>query len=219
MIVANQKPINEIQGFLEEHKRVMVLGCGTCVTVCLAGGEREVAELSSILKLSSSLEILENTIERQCDEEFFDTVKDDLLSCDAVLSMACGIGVQMVANIFPSMPVYPALDTSFMGTNDDAGRWTENCLACGYCKLADYGGVCPVARCSKSMSNGPCGGSIDGKCEVDPENIECGWQLIFNRLKALDKLDDYTEIVSPKDWSPSHSGGPRKVTREDIAGI
>ena len=219
MIVANQKPINEIQGFLKEHKRVMFLGCGTCVTVCLAGGEREVAELSSVLKLSSSLEILENTIERQCDEEFFDTVKDEVLSCDAVLSMACGVGVQMVAKIFPSMPVYPGLDTSFMGTNDDAGRWTENCLACGYCKLADYGGVCPVTRCSKSMSNGPCGGSIDGNCEVDPENIECGWQLIFNRLKALDKLDDYTKIVSPKDWSPSHSGGPRKVTREDIAGI
>ena len=219
MIVAKQKPINEIQGFLEEHNRVMVLGCGTCVTVCLAGGEREVAELSSVLRLTSSLEILENTIERQCDEEFFDTVKDELLSCDAVLSMACGVGVQMVARIFPNMPAYPALNTMFMGNNEGAGRWSEYCLADGECKLADYGGVCPVTRCSKSMSNGPCGGSIDGRCEVDPENIECGWQLIFNRLKALGKLDDYTNIVSPKDWSKTHSGGPRKVTREDIAGL
>ena len=126
----------------------------------------------------------ENTIERQCDAEFFEAVKGSIESCDAVLSMACGVGVQMVARLFPSKPVYPALNTRFMGTNDGAGKWSEKCLACGDCKLGLFGGICPVTRCSKSLCNGPCGGSSEGMCEVDPETIECGWQLIYDRLKA-----------------------------------
>ena len=219
MIVAEQKPIEEITGFLEDHKHILVLGCGTCVTVCLAGGEREVAIMGSVLRLATNLEIEENTIERQCDAEFFDTVKDQIASCDAVLSMACGVGVQMVARLFPDKPVYPALNTNFMGTNDDAGKWSENCLACGDCKLGIYGGVCPVTRCSKSLLNGPCGGSSNGMCEVDPENTECGWQLIYDRLKTLGKLDVLAEISEPRDWSKTHSGGPRMLSREDIAGL
>ena len=219
MIVAEQKPIEEIKGFLAEHKRVLLLGCGTCVTVCLAGGEREVATLAPILRMSGSIDVVENTIERQCDAEFFDAVKEQAESCDAILSMACGVGVQLAANIFADKPVYPALNTKFMGTNDGVGQWSENCLACGDCKLGVFGGVCPVTRCSKSLLNGPCGGSVDGKCEVDPENIDCGWQLIYDRLKTLDKLDVLAENPIPKDWSQTHDGGPRKLSREDIAGL
>jgi NAD-dependent dihydropyrimidine dehydrogenase PreA subunit len=219
MIVAEQKPIEEIKGYLAGHKRILVLGCGTCVTVCLAGGEKEVATLAPILRMSSNIEIIENTIERQCDAEFFDAIKNQAASCDAILSMACGVGVQMAATIFADKAVYPALNTKFMGTNDGAGQWSENCLACGDCKLGIFGGVCPVTRCSKSLLNGPCGGSVDGKCEVDPENIECGWQLIYDRLKALGKLNVLAENAQPKDWSQTHDGGPRKLSREDIAGL
>jgi len=111
MIVAERKSIEEIKGFLAGHKRILVLGCGTCVTVCLAGGEREVTTLASILRLSKNFEeVVENTIERQCDAEFFAHIKDQAASCDAILSMACGVGVQMVANIFGDIPVYPALN-------------------------------------------------------------------------------------------------------------
>jgi ferredoxin len=219
MIVAEQKPIEEIKSYLAGHKEVLVLGCGTCVTICLAGGEREVATLASVLRLSGNSEIKEDTIERQCDAEFFDAVKEQAESCDAILSMACGVGVQMAAQIFADKAVYPALNTKFMGTNDGAGQWSENCLACGDCKLGVLGGVCPVTRCSKSLSNGPCGGSVDGKCEVDPENIECGWQLIYDRLKTLGKLDVLCENAESKDWSLTHDGGPRKLSREDIAGL
>ena len=188
MIVAEQKPIDEIKKLIEEHKKILVLGCGTCVTVCLAGGESEVAALASIIRLTTEIRTIEKTIERQCDSEFFDSVKEDVESCDAILSLACGVGVQMAAELFPDKPVYPALNTKFMGTNEDAGEWVENCLACGDCKLGIFGGVCPVTRCSKSLSNGPCGGSSEGKCEVDPENIECGWQLIYDRLKAFKQI-------------------------------
>ncbi len=219
MIVAEQKPIEEIKRYVEGCKRVLVLGCGTCVTVCLSGGEREVATLASTLRLSGNPEILENTIERQCDAEFYEAVAEQAASCDVILSMACGVGVQMAARIFPDKPVYPALNTKFMGTNDGAGLWSENCLACGDCKLGTYGAVCPITRCSKSLLNGPCGGSVDGKCEVDPENIDCGWQLIYDRLKTLGRLDVLAENAEPKDWSKTHHGGPRKLSREDIAGL
>jgi len=217
MIVAEQKPIEEIKGFLNGHNRVLVLGCGTCVTVCLAGGEREVSVLASILRLGSDAEIIEATLERQCDAEFFKEITEQVDSCDAILSMACGVGVQMAARVFPDKPVYPALNTKFMGTNDGAGQWSENCLACGDCKLGIYGGVCPMTRCSKSLLNGPCGGSVNGMCEVDPERIECGWQLIYDRLKALGRLDVLTENSQPRDWSKTHDGGPRRLSREDVA--
>lgn len=219
MIVAEQKPIEEIQGFLAGHKSVLVLGCGTCVTVCLAGGEMEVATLASVLRMANNIDVAENTIERQCDAEFFDAVKQQVESSDAILSMACGVGVQMVSRLFSKKPVYPVLNTKFMGTNDDIGEWSENCLACGDCKLGVFGGICPVTRCSKSLCNGPCGGSTDGMCEVDPESIECGWQLIYDRLKTLGKLDVLAENVQPRDWSHTHDGGPRKLSREDIAGL
>ncbi len=217
MIVAEQKPIEEIKSYLASHKKILVLGCSTCVTVCLAGGEREVATLASVLRLSEKTDIQENTIERQCDAEFYDDIKTQAESCDCILSMACGVGVQMAARIFGDKPIYPALNTKFMGTNDGAGQWSENCLACGDCKLGIFGGVCPVTRCSKSLCNGPCGGSADGMCEVDPENIECGWQLIYDRLKALGRLDVLDENTQPRDWAKTHAGGPRKLSREDIA--
>jgi len=219
MIVAERKPIEEIRQLTAGHGKLLVLGCGTCVTVCLAGGEREVAVLAAALRLCGSVKTTESTIERQCDAEFFDKVRKEVASCDAILSLACGVGVQMAASLFPDKPVYPALNTKFMGTNDGAGEWSENCLACGDCKLGIYGGICPVTRCSKSLSNGPCGGSADGKCEVDPEKIECGWQLIHDRLKALGKLNTLSEIAPPRDWSKTHSGGPRKLSREDVAGL
>jgi ferredoxin len=219
MIVAEQKPIEEIRGYLQGHRRVLVLGCGTCVTVCLAGGERETANLAGILRLAGAGDMVENTLERQCDAEFFDTVKELGRSCDAILSLACGVGVQMAARIFPDKPVYPALNTKFMGTNDGAGQWSENCLACGDCKLGVFGAVCPVTRCSKSLSNGPCGGSSKGMCEVDPKRIECGWQLIHDRLMALGKADVLMEIAPPRDWSKTHAGGPRQLSREDVAGL
>lgn len=219
MIVAEQKPIAEIKGFLAGHKRVLVLGCDTCVTVCLAGGKREASILASTLRLAGVAQASDASIERQCDAEFFDEVKERVESSDAVLSLACGVGVQMLARLFPDKPVYPGLNTKFMGTNDGAGQWSENCLACGDCKLGLFGGVCPVTCCSKSLSNGPCGGSVNGMCEVDPKTIECGWQKIHDRLKALGRLEEFKRIAEPRDWSKTHSGGPRRLSREDTAGL
>ncbi|NVM24531.1 MAG: methylenetetrahydrofolate reductase C-terminal domain-containing protein [Desulfobacterales bacterium] len=220
MIIGERKSLEEIRKMIGGYKRVLVVGCGTCVTVCLAGGEKEVATLSSALRMAAKkdgdgLEISEATIERQCDIEFIEELREKVEQVDAALSMGCGAGVQTIAETFSEIPVYPALNTRFIGRTEEQGVWTERCAACGDCILHVTGGICPIARCSKSLLNGPCGGSKDGKCEINPD-VACAWQLIYDRLKALDQLDKLEEIVPVKDWSVSRDGGPRKLIREDV---
>jgi ferredoxin len=222
MITAVQKPFDEIAAMVAEYEKLLILGCGTCVTVCMAGGEKEVGILASTLRLTNkrtgrAAEIREATIERQCDREFFDEVREQIGWADAVLSMACGVGVQFCSEIFPGVRVLPALDTKFYGTTEEQGVWSERCAGCGTCVLADFGGICPIARCSKSLLNGPCGGSQDGKCEVDPDHLDCGWQLIYDRLNTLGLLHTLEENQPIKDWSTGRDGGPGKIVREDMA--
>jgi ferredoxin len=220
MIVAEQKPFAEIQQMVKGAKKLLILGCGSCVTVCMAGGEKEVGILASTLRLANGaagveMEIREATIERQCDREFFDTVKEQIAWADLVLSTACGVGVQFCAEVFPEKVVLPALNTKFYGVTERQGVWSERCAGCGQCVLDKFAGICPVARCSKSLLNGPCGGSQEGKCEVDPENIDCGWQLIYDRMKALGVLERLGENQPMKDWSTGRDRGPRKIIRKD----
>ena len=130
-------------------------------------------------------------------------------------NMTAGVGVQFTAEKYFSTPVYPGVNTCFMGATEDRGLWTERCQGCGQCILARTGGICPVSRCAKRVMNGPCGGSTDGKCEINKDVI-CAWQLIVERLKALDRFDDYETLSPLKDWSTDRAGGPRKVVREDV---
>ena len=220
MIVAERKPLEEILAGIGEVSRVMVLGCRGCVTVCNAGGEKEVAVLSAALKLARNeqerpLEVVEENLERQCDPEYVQPLLAKIQDVDLVLSMACGAGVQLVAETLPRTPVLPLLNTVFIGVAETRGIWGERCQACGDCKLATTGGICPVTRCSKSILNGPCGGSTDGHCEI-ASDVACGWQLIVDRLEALDQLDLYEKLEPPADWSNSRDGGPRKIEREDL---
>jgi len=221
LITAVQKPFEEISEMVRGVQNLLVLGCGSCVTVCMAGGEKEVEILASTLRLANkkngvSMEIMEDTIERQCDREFFDDVKEKIGRAEAVLSMACGVGVQFCSEVFEGKIVLPALNTRFFGATEQQGVWSERCAGCGDCVLDKFGGICPIARCSKSLLNGPCGGSQDGKCEVDPENIDCGWQLIYDRLKSLNMLSRLEENELIKDWSTGRDGGPGKIIREDM---
>ncbi|OPX32537.1 MAG: hypothetical protein B1H40_02385 [Candidatus Latescibacteria bacterium 4484_181] len=218
MVVAERKPLYEIRDVIQGCRKILILGCGTCTTVCMAGGEKEVSILATELRmLDKGLQTVEATIERQCDKEFIEEIRYKAEQCDAILSMACGAGVQLVAEVFEDKAVYPALNTKFIGVSEGQGRWSEFCSACGDCILAETGGICPLTRCSKGLLNGPCGGSVEGKCEVDPEKLDCAWQLIYDRLKRLGRLDVLEKIREPKDWSKARDGGPRKVVREDVA--
>ncbi len=220
MIVADKKPIEEIIEFIKYNNKILVLGCNECVTVCEAGGKKEVGVLASALRMNylkdgKEVKIDEKTLERQCDNEYLEEIRDIIDQYDAVISLACGVGVQFTAEKYQSMPVYPGVNTCFLGATEERGLWTERCQACGQCILARTGSICPVSRCAKRVLNGPCGGSTDGKCEISKETV-CAWQLIIDRLKALDRLDDYEQISPIKDWSTDRAGGPRKVVREDV---
>ncbi|MBW2060344.1 MAG: methylenetetrahydrofolate reductase C-terminal domain-containing protein [Deltaproteobacteria bacterium] len=220
MIVAEKKPIEEVIESLQEYRKILVAGCNECVTVCEAGGKKEVGILASALRihfLNQGIEVKldEVTLERQCDPEYLEEIRGVIDQYEVILSLACGAGVQFMAEKYPAMPVIPGVNTCFIGVSEERGVWSERCQACGQCILAQTGGICPISRCSKRMLNGPCGGSTNGKCEINPD-IDCGWQLIIDRLKSLGKLDAYEQVTPIKDWSTERAGGPRKVVREDV---
>jgi ferredoxin len=219
MIVAQRKKIPEIFETIKDHKNVLVLGCGTCVTVCLAGGEREVSIISSALRIASKkngkkIKVSEYTIERQCDNVFIESAAEEIRKNDAVLSLGCGAGVQAMAERYPDTPVYAGLDTAFLGILESRGVWTEKCMQCGACVLSDFGGICPITRCAKHMLNGPCGGSRPERCEIRPDQ-PCAWQMIYKRLKDIGQVEKISKRYPMKDWSKSIDGGCRTIIRED----
>jgi ferredoxin len=221
VIVAEVKPIDEILDMIDKYNRIILIGCKGCVAVCAAGGEKEVQFLASAIRTARKrdgreIEIREVTLERQCDPEYVEQIRGYAGDYQAVLSIACGVGVQYMAEHYKDIPAFPGLNTSFMGGALEQGVWSERCQGCGNCVLHLTGGICPITACSKSMLNGPCGGSSNGKCEVNPD-INCGWHLIIERLKTLGELESrFIEINPIKDWSTSRDGGPRKIVREDM---
>jgi ferredoxin len=219
MIVGEQKTISEISEIVAPYERILLLGCGTCVKTCFAGGEDEVAVLASALRMTCKMagrdiEIEQQTVERQCEDEFIQESAPAVARNQAILSLACGAGVQAMARRFAKTPVLPGVNTTFMGVLEKPGLFTEECSGCGDCKLAVFGGVCPFTRCAKKLLNGPCGGSQNGRCEVNADT-DCAWQLIIDRLKTLGQMDNLRVYQPPKNWTASLASGPRKLIRED----
>jgi ferredoxin len=220
MIVAERKSLDELKTLIGDAEKVLVAGCGTCVTVCFAGGERESAITASSLRMATKLDgngrqVTDVTVQRQCEWEYLDQIAEQVKEADVVLSLGCGIGVQAIAEHFPEKWVVPGLNTTFLGLPTEQGIWAERCAACGDCILGLTGGICPIARCSKSLLNGPCGGSEAGHCEIDPD-VPCAWQLIYDRLNSMDRLHVLLDLQPPKNWRTSRDGGPRKIVREDL---
>src|SRR4030042_2236428 len=182
MVIAEIKPFGEIKDLLKNYKKILIAGCGSCVTVCLSGGKKQVELLASALRIARKMDgveviVGELTIPRQCEPKFVDQIKDEASQYDAILSMGCGAGVQEIAERIENIPVLPALNTTFIAMADAQGQDLEVCAACGDCILSMTGGICPVTRCAKGLINGPCGGSRGGLCEVSKDN-PCVWQQI-----------------------------------------
>ncbi len=219
MIVAKRKPMADIAAMVAPYGKVAVIGCRSCVAICLAGGEKEVKMTVSALKVRNRKEGREQqfealVVERQCEKEWVKEVEATVKSADLVLSMACSLGAQTIADMYPEKIVFPGLDTGFFGVPEEQGVWTEKCVGCGDCIIHLTGGICPVARCAKSMMNGPCGGSSNGHCEVNLE-VDCAWYAIHERLRLQKRLDLIEKVMPPKDWSTGHHGGRRTYVRED----
>jgi ferredoxin len=202
MIVAERKPFDEIKEMLSSYQKVFVLGCDTCVSVCMAGGKKEVGMLASQLRMSfkkdgKSIQIDEETVERQCNREYMELILEKLQDYDVVVSMACGAGAQLLADLCEPLQILPGVNTRFIGMTPQDGTWVERCRACGDCVLGETGGICPVTVCAKGILNGPCGGTDHGKCEVDKEK-DCAWTLIYQRLDKMGKLEQFKKEFPPR---------------------
>jgi ferredoxin len=221
MIKAEQKPMDEILKYLSPYNKILLSGCGACATVCHVGGEKEVELMASGLRMARKkrgkrIEILEATPGRQCEPESALEMAGTIEKVEAVVSIACGVGVQTLVRHFPITPVFPGVDTTFLGETVAHGVWEERCQACGECLLEKTGGICPIARCAKQLLNGPCGGSSKGRCEIKRET-DCAWQLIYDRLSTLGQLYRIEEVIPAKRWGvDSRDSGPRRIVREDL---
>jgi hypothetical protein len=221
VIIGEWKPLDELVTTLEGHKRVLVAGCATCVAECAVGGEREVETLAPLLRMAlkkrgRSVEVSTRTLERQCEWEFVEEIAGAVREADAVLSLACGIGVQALAERYRETAVYPGVNTTSLAIREKPGLWAARCAACGDCMLGETFGLCPVARCAKSLQNGPCGGTRrNGKCEID-DNTDCVWTLIVQRAEARGRLDALAKVRRPRSWANSGHGGPKRMLREDL---
>jgi len=220
--ITEQKPVEEIIKYLDKCQWVHIIGCGTCATLCHTGGKSEVIEMKERLEASGKKVTGWMVIPTACDELTRDALRENAEAvdkADCILAMTCAIGVQTIAlHLKQTKPVYPGLNTLFIGTEDKPGHFIEVCLQCGSCVLGRTAAICPLVRCAKSLLNGPCGGSADGKCEISPD-VPCAWQLIYDRLEAMGRLDEMEEIEPIKDWSVSVSGGPRIADVDAECGI
>ena len=222
MITGDLKPVEEIAESISGFNHVHVIGCGSCVTVCLAGGDREAKALARELARTRYYEasppvFQSETIERQCEKDMIQTFLNIPPETDAILSLACGAGVQTLSDVYDTLTVLPALNTTFLGAADAPGIWREKCHGCGDCLLGVTGGICPVGRCAKGLFNGPCGGSQGGHCEIDPE-LPCAWAMIYFRLKKQKRLHHIKKIYHSRDWRPGGAAGPRDRIRTGING-
>lgn len=188
--ITKQKSIDEIKEQLEGLGRVYVIGCGTCATMTKTGGGDEVQDMKNRLQDMGKLVTGWVVIPTACDEMTEATLRENheaIQNANCILVMSCALGVHRVGS-YIDKPVIPALDTLFIGLEDSPGNFHEVCAQCGHCVLGWTAGICPITACHKHLLNGPCGGTKNGKCEVDTEK-DCAWTLIYQHLKEQGRLD------------------------------
>ena len=214
MIVTREKPLDEILGYIWPFTKILIAGCDGCVHP--PRGLREAKTYALMIEMAGKakgkqFECIPVTVAKQCDNNIvYTSLQSYINEVDAVLSLACGVGVQVIVEVFPDIPVFPAQNTVFIGSQPKEGAiFYEKCRACGECLLGYTGGICPVTRCAKSLLNGPCGGQVNGKCEVGGWVRDCAWYLIYQRLKKLGRLDLFEEFRPPRDQRVASS--PREV--------
>ncbi len=219
MIVAEQKPLDEIMKMTADADKVLVLGCGTCVTVCFAGGEKEAEILASShanegpVGRARPRRSPTSPCSASASGSTWTPAAEAIRGADTVVSLACGIGAQAIVERFPEAHMVPGLNTRFYGLPTTHGVWEERCAGCGDCVLEYTDGICPVARCSKGLLNGPCGGTKDGNCEVSSD-IPCAWFQIVERMEKLGHLDRLGRGPRTQELA----GGPRRRPGPDRAG-
>jgi hypothetical protein len=205
MIITRQKDLDCLTELINGEP-VFIVGCSECATLCHTGGEEEVKAMKNSLENKNLIVTGWVVLDPAChflnDKRLLKDYKDEISKAKKILVLACGNGVQTVAEIIDQADVISGLDTLFLGEIKRFGDFQKRCNMCGECIQDLFGGICPISRCPKEMLNGPCGGVINGKCEID-KDLDCIWVLILKRLKERDQLDRWKKILEPKDWSKS----------------
>jgi hypothetical protein len=201
MIISRQKEFKEILKVVREQD-IFIIGCGKCATKQRVGGEPEVLEMKRNLGRSGKNVVGWTVLSSACNISSWDEVLSrnaGIVKAEALLVMSCGGGVSIISEV-AKRAVYPALDTeSLGGVCREAVVVMEQCGMCGECDIQVFGGICPLGQCPKSMLNGPCGGAVEGKCEVDER--KCVWDEIYERMSSLGRLEYIKQIHVPKDHS------------------
>lgn len=201
MILSEQKPLEDILGYLEGEKSVFILGCNGCAQSSGSGGPVQVEEMKKKLEEAGFTVTGTKVIEFLCEKALVKSGLrgrvDQVAAADSILVMTCGIGVQAVAASVNKV-CHPACNTVNLGGSRGEWRGSERCQECGQCLLDYTGGICPLTACTKSLVSGACGGASEGKCELSPER-DCGWELIYNRLKAKNQLDKLGALIDALD--------------------
>jgi len=210
MLISEQKPLEEILNYLDGEKNIFLIGCKGCAEGWDSGGEKQVIAMGKTLQEHGKAIAGFVVVDMVCDSVLtklkLRAHKSEIAAADSILVLTDGAGVQTVAEVVNKV-VHPGCNTLSSGGAHAEWKEAERCLECGDCMLEFTGGICPIARCSKHLLNGPCGGSQDGKCEVNAD-IPCVWQLIIERLTELGQLDRLEKLVPPKNWNVSLIAGP-----------
>jgi hypothetical protein len=205
MIITQLKDINEIYEMVKPYSKILITGCDGCCQPPRSINEAQI--LGQLLELKGKTEGKNFTwkaitVLRQCDDRIAaTTVRPFIEDYDAIISMACGLGVVMMNRVFENILTLPSQDSRYGGAqNNGENYFAEYCETCGECLLGETGGVCPMAGCAKNLSNGPCGGQVEGKCEVGGYTHECAWVKIWERLKKFNRLDLFTKYRPPRNY-------------------
>ncbi len=199
--ITRQKPFEEIQEQLADFDRVFIIGCGTCTTMTKTGGIDQVLEMKEHLQETGKRVSGWVVIPTACDEMTKSVMNENrqaIADASCILAMPCALGINRIS-LYINRPVIPALDTLFIAIEESPGYFHEVCAQCGQCLLGETAGICPITACHKGLVNGPCGGTNNGKCEVDKEK-DCAWTLIYERLKEQNRLDLMRKYKEPRNF-------------------
>jgi hypothetical protein len=210
MIITQQKDITAVWAMIKDYNKILILGCDGCCQPPRSINEAKT--LGQLLELKAKTEGKDLkwkaiTVLRQCDDRIAaTTVRPHVEGFDAIVSLACGLGVVMMNKVLPEILTFPAQDSQFGGAqNNGENFFIQYCETCGNCLLGVTGGVCPIAGCAKHLNNGPCGGTVDGKCEVGGYTHPCAWIEIYKRLKKFNRLDLFKIYRPARDYRSSTS--------------
>lgn len=204
MIITVPKNFSDLLIQTTDKDKIFIVGCAGCATKCNTGSESAVLEITENFKQNSRIVNGFAILDTACDIRVArkDLIKNNkFLESTIIVALTCGAGIQAIEKI-TDLKIIAGLDGLFVGTTERIGVYNQYCSTCGQCIVDKTAGICPVTRCSKGLINGPCGGFVNGKCEVDQEK-DCAWVLIYEKLKKTNSVNMIKDTYLP----------PRKIVK------